>query len=236
MNKLTKLAVVALAAGLMSQVAHAQVPPGDLLLGFSSANTPSGNDYTLDLGAVGTDGSGLSGSSFNVSTFNTVFAGNVNPITMAAVGGHGVGVGEQLYLTGLHGGAVPNTITGTSISSAISDANGTALGVVASSGSQSWTSEAPLFAAAANNDPRFAISGSTLVLDLYSGTATSTGGTRPTTTIASWTDLGTLTLDLNAGTVTFAAAPVPEPSTYGLLAGAGLLLVSIRRQFASKQA
>jgi hypothetical protein len=44
--------------------------------------------------------------------------------------------------------------------------------------------------------------------------------------------LGTFTLD-NTGTVTFNA--VPEPSAYGIIAGAGLLVVSLRNRFSKKQ-
>jgi hypothetical protein len=46
---------------------------------------------------------------------------------------------------------------------------------------------------------------------------------------------GTLNLDFTGASpvADFTPAPVPEPSTYGLLAGAGLLLLALRRQFRS---
>lgn len=52
------------------------------------------------------------------------------------------------------------------------------------------------------------------------------------------TEEGTLTVDLNSDTWSFQGAnvAVPEPTTYGLLAGAGLLVVSLRRQFVKKNA
>jgi hypothetical protein len=54
-----------------------------------------------------------------------------------------------------------------------------------------------------------------------------------------FSEIGTITIDVPTDTVTFNgidSAPVPEPTTYGLLAGAGLLLVGVRRQFVKKNA
>jgi hypothetical protein len=254
MNKLTKLAVVALAAGLMSQAARAQTfpAPGDIVLAFSSANVPSGNDYVVDLGAFG---AGLPNvGTFNLANFNSVFAGAPNPVTAAAVGGQGVGIGENLFLTVAHGAAAPNAVAGSTIASAISTANGVntsfptfAPGVIPinlpgvmpiTANQQAWTAEGPLFASQAGTDPRQVISGSSIMLDLYQGIAVGGGprGTTPVINPGNWVDVGTLTIDLSGGTVSFSPTAVPEPSTYGLLAGAGLLLVALRRQFTSVRA
>jgi len=53
-----------------------------------------------------------------------------------------------------------------------------------------------------------------------------------------WVLLGSLTIDFSGGTpsITFDQAAVPEPTTYGALAGAGLLVLSLRRQFGRKTA
>jgi hypothetical protein len=49
---------------------------------------------------------------------------------------------------------------------------------------------------------------------------------------------GYFAFNANTDSLTFtgAAVSVPEPTTYGLLAGAGLLVVSLRNQFRRKQA
>jgi hypothetical protein len=62
--------------------------------------------------------------------------------------------------------------------------------------------------------------------------------TRPSTAAATaWQYDGYFTLDLSGSSPSLiynAAAPVPEPSTYGLIAGAGLLVMSLRRQWTQK--
>jgi hypothetical protein len=51
-----------------------------------------------------------------------------------------------------------------------------------------------------------------------------------------WTLVGTITLNFSGATpvITFDQAAVPEPATYGALAGFGLLALSLRRQFGRK--
>jgi hypothetical protein len=74
--------------------------------------------------------------------------------------------------------------------------------------------------------------GVTLNLDLYEDNNTSTTG-------RNFIYQGYFNLDVNGSsdTLTFdPVAAVPEPGTYGMLAGAGLLLVAVRRQFTAKNA
>jgi hypothetical protein len=47
---------------------------------------------------------------------------------------------------------------------------------------------------------------------------------------------GYFTFNTTSDILTFDTVSVPEPTTYGLLAGAGLLIVSLRNQFSRKQA
>jgi hypothetical protein len=59
-------------------------------------------------------------------------------------------------------------------------------------------------------------------------------GTPRTQVLGPWTDIGTLVINANPGidTVSFVGVnAVPEPTTYSLLGGAGLLLLGLRRKF-----
>jgi hypothetical protein len=62
-------------------------------------------------------------------------------------------------------------------------------------------------------------------MNLYGNVANNTAATL----------LGTFSF-ADTGIVTFDAVSVPEPSTYGLFAGAGVLAVCLRNQFRRKQA
>ena len=69
-----------------------------------------------------------------------------------------------------------------------------------------------------------------IVLDLWKDTVTAAGTT-------GWAYQGNFTLDLsgaNPSLIWDAASAVPEPATYGLCAGAGLLVLSLRNQFRRK--
>jgi hypothetical protein len=70
------------------------------------------------------------------------------------------------------------------------------------------------------------------VLDLYKDAAPSHG----TSTTVSY--VGDVTLDFTGSGLiaTYDAAPVPEPTTDALLAGAGVLAFAFRRQFIRKNA
>jgi hypothetical protein len=79
---------------------------------------------------------------------------------------------------------------------------------------------------------------STVVEDLFE--ETSVNGTR-----SAWTYVGEITFDFTGSaadplnSVVFDPAgevAVPEPTTYGLLAGASMLLMALRRQFMAKVA
>ncbi len=85
-------------------------------------------------------------------------------------------------------------------------------------------------------NPLQGMTGSSIVLDLWKNTVTSAAGNG---TVSGWIYEGNFTLDLSGAEPTLifdAASAVPEPSTYGLFAGAGLLALSLRRQFRRKTA
>jgi hypothetical protein len=80
-------------------------------------------------------------------------------------------------------------------------------------------------------NPMANLSGGVLVEELYESTGSGSRGFTP----SSWSELGTLTIDMNAQTITYIGVAVPEPSTYGLVAGAGLLVIALRRQVGLKR-
>jgi hypothetical protein len=86
-----------------------------------------------------------------------------------------------------------------------------------------------------SQNPEQNLSSSGIITEtLYQSTEASLGATG-----GAFSEIGTITIDVPTDTVTFNgidSAPVPEPTTYGLLAGAGLLLVGVRRQFVKKNA
>jgi hypothetical protein len=51
-----------------------------------------------------------------------------------------------------------------------------------------------------------------------------------------WVDEGTFNIDVQSDTVTFTTTAVPEPGTYGLLAGFGLLALGLRHQLKDRKA
>jgi hypothetical protein len=103
----------------------------------------------------------------------------------------------------------------------------------------SWSEEVAVSSTASGSDhinwaanlgnPTKALTSSPLTLDIWS--TTDANG------INSFTYTGDAQITLNGSTATVVwdpVAAVPEPSTYGLFAGAGMLLVGLRRQFSRK--
>jgi len=87
------------------------------------------------------------------------------------------------------------------------------------------------------DDPLSTMTGTKIVLDMWKDTQISTAAGLAAT--SGWVYQGNFTLDLSGAQPSLiwdAAAPVPEPSTYGLFGGFGLLALSLRRQFRSKNA
>lgn len=74
---------------------------------------------------------------------------------------------------------------------------------------------------------------STIVEDLWENAFSSSANPN-----GAWTYEGDITINLSGSTpvVTFDAASVPEPTTYGMIAGGGLLLLALRRQFVRSNA
>jgi hypothetical protein len=259
MNQIKKTALLALAGAALVSTANAQYTANnnDLLLGFTPG-TPS-TDYIIDLGsatAVGVGGSSvvdLSGS-VSLSQLQSLYGLGMANLQLGVVGGSKLGNGD-IYSTILRDGGAgvassantsltapgqgsssatkllvnyPNTIGGNLLSSSSS-------ATVATSDSSSWKSVmlpgSPAVGGTFTEDyhnPDSTYSGTGLLYeDLYQAV----GGASGAAVYKGYFTFG------NDGTFTFTPATlaVPEPSVYGVFAGAGLLLLSLGRQFTRKQ-
>lgn len=248
-KQLYKAALVA-AFGLAS-VTGAQAANNDLLIGFNDAAGPGSaqNDYVLDLGAA-TLFTTTSTHTFSIDnpSFQSAFGTDLNALNNVAVGaGEGLGgVGGQVMAT--HA-TMPGVNTGIQLINAASAISGTTLGVYSSgagSPTDPWSSSvasSPTASAAGSFSSSLLFN---VLSSLSSGQATLTlwentiGGTSRSPTAGGWIELGTLAIDANNGVDTIiyngSNVSVPEPSTYGLFAGAGLLVIALRRQLSSKNA
>ncbi|HEX4265943.1 MAG TPA: PEP-CTERM sorting domain-containing protein [Verrucomicrobiae bacterium] len=228
MKKQTKATLIALAIAGVAATSHAAAYNNDLIIGFSST---TGNDLLYDLGSFGSltpgktwDLSSLLGS-YNLSTVNWGVIGNTS-----------VNGGNRTIYTTFNG--TPATVgagTGSGINTAtlsLYNNNFTTAGAgqfaqVSATDDNSWNHQTinPTtdsdYVTAYENPNR----GGTGAINFYSAKANSTDPVQDQF----------FTLD-SSGIVTFGTAAVPEPSTYGLFAGAGLLAVCLRNQFRRKQA
>jgi hypothetical protein len=247
MKQLTKLLLSSAGALLVTQAVHAQTVgdvalPGDLILGFAGNGA---NNFILDLGqfsAGHTDlSSAVSSSALAVAGYSTF-----NASVFAGVVGGDVGLDPTTFVFGSrahNAGAPPNPPSGGGVGNASGIVTGLAIGAVANSAANSWNSTIavnPTTAGTANPGNYVNVMGGLfnplqafgangiLQEDVYKITG---GGS-----LGTWQLLGTLTMNFsnpNSPSVAFdTPAAVPEPSTYGLLAGMGLLLVALRRQVA----
>jgi hypothetical protein len=196
----------------------------------------------------------------SASTFHSTFSFTAgNPVNGGVVGGNNTGgQGTEVWTTTLRSGSNPATSPGTetkpakpgtqgAVTLAAATPTGVTLGTPSQndSGLGSWTQQISAdpthpgtvsgsFTATLGNSANplraFNPAGNTgnrvLTEDLWNETLPASG-------TAVWTYQGFFTLDFSGSSplVTFTSpVAVPEPSTYGILAGAGLLVLSLRRQ------
>lgn len=228
----------------LSAVSAAQAQ--DMLLGFTdtSANASAHNDYVLDIGAytsfttTATLGGSINGSTI-ASAYGNVDANYLNDVSVGAVTGNNAP--KFVYQTV----GFVSPLTAAEIGSAGALVSAVAVGEYASSSTTGWSAnvETDPSNVGANNGISGSISGDTgLLMDyLNNGVISETvvSGTVSGIRTVNESTLGTLTVNLNNDTWSFNgvnATSVPEPATYGLLAGAGLLVTGLRRQFVKKNA
>jgi hypothetical protein len=237
MNTTTKIALAALAIAAGAWSAQAQAAyNGDLVVGFTTGASGA-NDYELDLGRASSLATGFG----NTTTFNlgTALSGfNLSGTSWGVIGTLAVsGKGNSWF--SIDRGAVPgniaNAATWSSINTAVvslytgfATAGAGASATPNNSDANSWNQQTivgpnPTSYVNTYGNPNI---GSALgqplgpgSMDFYQIIA---NNTTPT-------EIGVFTLNSTGTTLTFTA--VPEPTTYGLLAGAGLLILSVRRVF-----
>jgi hypothetical protein len=222
MKRQVLLAALAFAFAASTQAATYN---GDLVIGFTSA---SGNDFELDLGAAS---SLSSGQTFNLGSQLSGF--NLSTVNWGVVGTATVSGARTSWVT-VNTGLTPNQINGLNAWSKVNTAVSAVYTLFGTAGAgnsatpnsgddNSWNQQTRLGSIATQyhnvyEDPN---SIGTTSADFYSVINNNTPGSL----------LGTFSLN-SSGILTFTA--VPEPSTYGVLAGMGLLLLTLRRRLVSK--
>lgn len=252
MRKFVKTAMLGtLGLLLVSHNVQAAYVANDLILGFNSGRGTGPNDYIIDLGnantAVGVGGTAQVVLPYNSATFNSLYGSLSGGVSMSVVGGNSATSGRDLYMTvlrsaagdpSLAGSVAPTALASTPMANGVNQVGlmvnnlGLSVGgsatVAQSDPNSVWNNILdPLnpntFVSKTGRDPSGSVaSGSVLYEDLYRAVPN-----------GAFNYLGYFTLDTSGGSLVFtpsAFVPVPEPASYGLFAGLGLLALTIRRQ------
>jgi hypothetical protein len=257
MNKIAKMSLLAIGATLVTQALQAQSTTGspnqdDLTLGFVSTYAGVTQDYLIDLGQVPTTANTQLGGSLSLSTFNSIFGtttsgalGN-NALYVGVVGGGQDDANQDSDIfTSTVSTTAPHRGTDATIDEAASVVDNLSLGAVNHTSQTSWTYQisTPTGAGTApqgasyvgylgNANPLQALSSSgQITLQIWNDEDAGNN-------TENWVNEGDIAINVSGSTLSAVWDPVavPEPTTYGLLAGAGLLAVAFRRQFARKNA
>jgi hypothetical protein len=248
MNKIVKISVLTIGAAMVTQALQAAYSDGDLLVGFAS----SSSDYVIDLGQIPTTAGTQIGSPISETLFNSTFTSGGVSVGVVAGDNSGSGVfdptgGDTVWTTTLRAGTAPtsyasagtekapvNTST-TLVDQAAAIPYGLALGVTATTlggANASWSQGVAVSSTqpgtahvnwASNlGNPMASLTGP-LTLDLW----TTTDDNSPN----KFTYVGDLQIDMtgSSASVVFDPTAVPEPATYSLLAGGGVLALLLRR-------
>ncbi len=264
MKKLYKAALLA-ALGLGS-ISAAQANSDLLLgFNDAAGPTSAQNDYVIDLGLNGAtlvaDANAAGGtydlsSLFNAGTFTTTFINTAadlsgtaldpnwaNNVCAGVVGGYTSFNPKLLYQT-VAAGITPASISGSELSGAANIAQSPLIGEYVSTTGSGWTASVAVDATTLNSatfpstvanatgiSPLSNLSSGVLSMELWENQRNTSAGPA-----AGWVDEGTFNINVSSDTVTFTAAPVPEPSTIGLLGVAGLAALQFSRKFKRKNA
>jgi hypothetical protein len=241
------VAGIALAAQTASAQQNTYNAYGDVLLEFKA--TGAANDVIFDVGSISQF---MNGSSFDLNTigYNSSFLSNVganSSLQWAVISAVNNNTPKSVAVTdeGGLGGNVSAFGANAAAAGAASQVNNTggAYHAIAGSGVLSPTAVKMATSTAngytsSGDDLAGNLNGNATVVngDFGSADATATFELFHGTGAAQL--LGTFDFNQTTGDLSFAGNPalaaVPEPSTYGLLAGAGLLVLSLRRQLGNR--
>lgn len=254
MKRITTAGALVAGALLASQAAHANTFVGnDVYMGFQ--NSSASDDYILNLGTlssiVGQSSVVNLSSDFSSSDFGSVYNGG-SGTTLAAVVGAANNVNDSFGTEtrtsnfgdpGVAGSTGPTTLEHYSQDSTVY-ADLSSIAAPATTGgsldsTKSWsakvgpTEATGNFYSATGFNPNSAITTSSVLYeDLYLSTDTQSNPRSDAG--APYVYEGYFTIDFTGSTpdVTFTGADVavPEPATYGILAGVGVLVLALRRQ------
>ena len=256
-----KVALLAALGLTVAVAAQAQTPvANDLVLGFTSTAPGVTSDYIVDLGQLPTAQNTQIGSGVSLATLSSVFGSALanGQVNAGIVGGTAAG-SKAAFTTTLDNGTGTATVAGSTAPISASKSQLSQVGSIATSlttgvvsqnpvgqiGFFTSVAETPTTVGSANNNvasdlgsnPLSTIGTSEIItLDLWKNAGTAATGTA----VTGWQYEGDIQIDLSGTTASVvfdpAASSVPEPTTYGLLAGAGLLVVSLRNKLARKNA
>ena len=240
-------------AALACQSSFGQASENELYMGFQNQAGSGASDYIINLGSassfVGQSSVINLSSDFSLSDFDAVLGGSTFMYggVIGADNGEG-GVYPNIYVTQLRsGGPGDSSVAGSIVTqqdgqvaedttfSDLGNLYSPAAGTGGLDASKSWESlvdpanDTGSFQSNTGLNPDSQIgTSSVLYEDLWENSDSSSRGT------TGFTYLGYFTMDFTGSSPDVTFTPVPEPTAYSIFAGAGLLLLALRRRMAGR--